>query len=201
MALDSDIIVVSGLPRSGTSLMMQMLDRGGLAVLADQIRAADTDNPRGYYEFERVKRTKQDPSWLPEARGKVVKMVSSLLYDLPDTETYRILFMERDMDEVVDSQEKMLRRLNRPAAPRDQMKASFAIHLNRLFQWLRQQRHMRVLKVSYNRLLTDPESEVRKVSEFLDRRPAPDPMLAAIDTSLYRNRKPAGGLIGNDRTN
>jgi hypothetical protein len=201
MSLDSEIIVVSGLPRSGTSLMMQMLDRGGLPVLADEIRAADPDNPRGYYEFERVKQTKQDPSWLPEARGKVVKMVSSLLYDLPDTETYRILFMERDMEEVLDSQEKMLRRLNRPAAPKDQMKASFAIHLDRLHKWLPRQRHLRVLKVSYNRLLSDPAPVVRTVSEFLDGRPSPDQMLKAIDTSLYRNRKLAEGRSGDERTN
>ena len=92
--MDSEIIIVSGLPRSGTSLMMQMLAIGGVEVLTDHIRTADPDNPRGYYEFERVKRIKQDASWLPEARGKAVKMVSQLLYDLPTGEEYRILFME-----------------------------------------------------------------------------------------------------------
>src|SRR4051812_27341597 len=81
--MDSEIVIVSGLPRSGTSLMMQMLEGGGLAVVTDHVRTADTDNPRGYYEFEQVKAIKRDTSWLPAARGKVVKMVSSLLYDLP----------------------------------------------------------------------------------------------------------------------
>src|SRR5262249_30630691 len=103
-----DIIIVSGLPRSGTSLMMQMLDGGGVPVLTDNIRAADTDNPRGYYEFEPVKATKRDATWLPAARGKAVKMVSQLLYHLPPGETYRVLFLERDLEEVLASQEKML---------------------------------------------------------------------------------------------
>jgi hypothetical protein len=190
MTIDRELIVVSGLPRSGTSLMMQMIDRGGIAALTDNLRTADDDNPRGYYEFEPVKRTKEDPSWIPGARGKVVKMVSSLLYDLPATEAYRVIFMRRDIDEVLESQEKMLQRLNRPAAPRDQMRASFAVHLERLDAWLARQRHLRVLDVSYNALLKDPEAEVRKVAEFLDGRVDPVRMQEAISTSLYRNRKP-----------
>src|SRR5215510_7392515 len=105
-AMGAEIIIVSGLPRSGTSLMMQMLDNGGLEVVTDHIRTADTDNPKGYYEFERVKKIKRDRSWLPETRGKAFKMVSQLLYDLPPTETYRILFMERDLEETLASQEK-----------------------------------------------------------------------------------------------
>src|ERR1700730_12243612 len=113
-----EIIVVSGLPRSGTSLMMQMLENGGVAVVTDNIRTADTDNPRGYYEFEKVKKLKQDASWLPETRGKAFKMVSQLLYDLPASESYRILFMKRDFEEMLLSQEKMLERLGRKAAPR-----------------------------------------------------------------------------------
>src|SRR5687768_13992796 len=107
MPLADDIIIVSGLPRSGTSLMMQMLDRAGISAVTDKIRTADDDNPRGYFEFEPVKRTKQDASWLPAARGRAVKLVSSLLYDLPATERYRVLFMQRDINEVLDSQEKM----------------------------------------------------------------------------------------------
>ena len=193
MSIDSDILVVSGLPRSGTSLMMQMLDRGGIPTLTDGVRAADDDNPRGYYEFERVKSTRQDPSWIAGARGKAVKMVSALLYDLPPSETYRVIFMQREIEEVLESQEKMLRRLGRPAAPRDQMRPSFALHLERLFEWLPRQRNMRVLTVSYNRLVSEPEPEVGKVLEFLDGRPARKPMLEAISTSLYRNRKSPDG--------
>jgi hypothetical protein len=191
MSLASEIVIVSGLPRSGTSLMMQMLDRGGIPALTDAIRAADRDNPRGYYEFERVKQTKQDPSWLPAARGKAVKMVSSLLYDLPATERYRIVFMERDMDEVLDSQEKMLTRLRRPAAPRDQIRKSFGVHLERLFAWLPDQRHMSVLKVRYNDLLAEPESGCRRIAAFLDDATIVADMCGAIDVSLYRNRAAA----------
>ena len=99
--MSPDVVVVSGLPRSGTSLMMQLLEAGGIAALTDHIRTADTDNPRGYYEFERVKKVKDDTAWLPDARGKVVKMVSQLLLDLPATEKYRIVFMERDLEEVL----------------------------------------------------------------------------------------------------
>lgn len=189
MSLTSEIIIVSGLPRSGTSLMMQMLHQGGIPAVTDEIRTADTDNPRGYYELECVKKTKEDPSWIPDARGKVVKMVSSLLYDLPATETYRIVFMRRDIDEMLESQEKMLTRLSRTAAPRDQMKKSFSIHLDRLFRWFPAQPHIKLLEVSYNDLLHTPESEICRVAEFLDHVPAAPLMLAAIDPNLYRNRK------------
>lgn len=190
MPLSSEIIVVSGLPRSGTSLMMQMLDRGGIPAVTDRLRAADEDNPRGYYEFEAVKRTKQDASWLPDARGRSVKLVSSLLYDLPNTEAYRVLFMQREMDEVLESQEKMLARLGRPSVPRDQIRKSFGVHLDRLFAWLPQQPHLRVLTVSYNRLLADPAAEIQLIVDFLDGQPDADAMFAAIDPALYRNRAP-----------
>src|SRR5262245_48410061 len=136
-----EIIVVSGLPRSGTSLMMQMLDSGGVEVVTDHVRTADTDNPRGYYEFEQVKKVKQDASWLPATRGKAFKMVSQLLYDLPASERYRVIFMERDLDEMLASQEKMLTRLGRTAAPREEMKRSFTLHLRRLYEWLGRQSH------------------------------------------------------------
>jgi hypothetical protein len=187
--LENDVVVVSGLPRSGTSLMMQMIHQGGVPAITDEIRIADTDNPRGYYEFEQVKKTKQDASWVPTARGKVVKMVSSLLYDLPSTETYRVIFMERDFGEMLDSQEKMLRRLNRPVAPQAEIRNAFSIHLNRLFEWMPKQSHIRLLKVNYNQLMANPAAMAQDVSHFLDDRLNVQEMLAAIDPSLYRNRK------------
>ena len=130
--MSGEIIIVSGLPRSGTSLMMQMLASGGIEVLTDNLRTADADNPRGYYEFEKVKQIERDSSWLPQARGKAVKMVSQLLYHLPAGERYRVLFLERDLGEVLLSQEKMLRRLGRPAAPADEMRRAYTLHLERL---------------------------------------------------------------------
>jgi LPS sulfotransferase NodH len=188
MNLDSEIIVVSGLPRSGTSLLMQMLHAGGIEVLSDHVRAADVDNPRGYFEFEKVKQIQKDSSWLPEARGKAVKMVSQLLYHLPVTERYRIIFMRRDLEEILASQEKMLKRRNAPAAPRDQMMRAFTLHLEALFQWLAGQSNIEVLAINYNDLVRDPRAQAEKISRFLDDRPAVEAMIEAVDSDLYRNR-------------
>lgn len=188
MGIESEIIIVSGLPRSGTSLMMQMLERGGIELVTDQVRIADADNPRGYYEFEKVKKLKQDASWLPEARGKAIKVISQLLYDLPAGESYRILFMERDLDETLTSQERMLERLGRKPAPRDQMRESFRTHLDRLHTWLGQHIYMKVLRVDYNRLIEDALAGTQEVSTFLDGRLEATKMASAIDPELYRNR-------------
>ena len=190
--MSTEIIIVSGLPRSGTSLMMQMLAEGGIEVVTDHIRTADTDNPRGYYEFEQVKKIKQDASWLAATRGKAFKMVSQLLYDLPETETYRILFMERDLDEVLESQEKMLARLGRTAARRDQMREAYLLHLERLHDWLSRQRHMQVLCVRYNDLVERPQEQAGRVRNFLGGRADIERMARAVEPSLYRNRKPTG---------
>ncbi len=187
--MDAEIIIVSGLPRSGTSLMMQMLDHGGIEIVTDNIRAADPDNPRGYHEFERVKKIKEDVSWLPATRGKAFKMVSQLLYHLPASEQYRIIFMERDLDEMLLSQEKMLQRLNQRAAPREQIKQAFTLHLDRLHSWLRQQGNMQVLCVRYNLVLDRPEEQAARVNAFLGGKASVEGMVKAIDVSLYRNRK------------
>jgi len=188
--MPSEITIVSGLPRSGTSLMMQMIDQGGIEAVTDNIRTPDRDNPRGYYEFEIVKKIKEDASWLPETRGKVFKMVSQLLYDLPPSESYRIVFMRRDFDEMLLSQEKMLERLGRPAAPRDEIKRAFTRHLDQLFAWLEKQPNMKTLFVHYQDVVADPLEQARKVAAFLDGRVDADKMAAAVDPSLYRNRKP-----------
>ncbi len=187
--MHQEIIIVSGLPRSGTSLMMQMLDAGGVEVITDHVRTADVDNPRGYYEFERAKKVKQDAAWLPGARGKAVKMVSQLLYDLPASERYRIIFMARDLDEMLASQDKMLQRLGRPAGQREEMKRAYELHLEKLHTWLARQPNMTVLVVSYNDLLARPEDEARHVSDFLGGVPDVEKMAQTVDPSLYRNRK------------
>ena len=187
--MDTDIIIVSGLPRSGTSLMMQMLAAGGVEVVTDQIRAADTDNPRGYYEFEKVKKIKQDASWIPQTRGKAFKMVSQLLYHLPAGERYRVVFMERDLDETLRSQEKLLARLGGKAAPAEEMKRSYALHLDRLHEWLRGQPHIKVLRVSFNELVQRPKEDAKRVSDFLGGRADAERMTESVDPSLYRNRK------------
>ena len=104
------ITIVSGLPRSGTSLMMQMLESGGLPVLCDGERQADTDNPKGYFEWERIKQLPKDPSLIAEAEGKVVKVISQLILSLPAGHDYRVVFMQRPLPEVLKSQDKMLQR-------------------------------------------------------------------------------------------
>jgi hypothetical protein len=190
--MTSEIVIVSGLPRSGTSLMMQMLDGGGLAVVTDHIRTADTDNPKGYYEFEQVKAIERDVAWLPATRGKAFKMVSQLLYHLPPEETYRIIFMERDLEEMLVSQEKMLVRLGRAPAPRDEIRRAFAAHLERLHEWLGRQPNMTVLRVLYNEVVERSREQAGRLLEFLGGRVDVEGMLKAVDPSLYRNRKAAG---------
>lgn len=189
MSLDSEIIIVSGLPRSGTSLMMQMLHMAGIPVLTDELRTADVDNPLGYFEFERTKKTHDDASWLVEARGQAVKVISQLLYDLPSTEHYRVLFMRREMEEVLDSQEEMLKRLGRTPAPREQIRPAFELHVQKLMDWIQRQSHLELLEVCFNKLIEQPDPEVRRIASFLDGVPEPNQLVQALDPSLYRNRK------------
>lgn len=189
--MQDEIIIVSGLPRSGTSLMMQMLDRGGIPVVTDEIRTADTDNPRGYYEFERVKGLERDASWLSDVTGKVVKVISQLLYELPANHRYRVIFMERDLDEVLSSQEKMLERLGKTAAPRAAIERHFTQHLERLREWLAAQPYMEVLYVRYDDVMAQPQEQASRVAAFLAGRPDPAGMVQAVDSSLYRNRTAA----------
>ena len=186
--MTAEIVIVSGLPRSGTSLLMQMLDSGGIEVVTDGARTADVDNPRGYYELEAVKRIARDTSWLAGTRGKAFKMVSQLLYHLPASEQYRIIFVERDFDEMLASQEKMLKRLGRPAAPRDEIIAAFRLHLEKLHAWLGRQANMQVLRISYNELLPEPRNHAERIREFLRLDLNIDRMTTAVDPSLYRNR-------------
>jgi hypothetical protein len=169
--------------------MMQMLDNGGVPVVTDFIRTADTDNPRGYYEYERVKKIKEDVSWLPETRGKAFKMVSLLLFDLPSNERYRIIFMERDLDEMLTSQDKMLTRLNKPSAPRVGIERAFREHLRKLRAWFATQPNMEVLFVNYNDLVKRPMEEAMRVSAFLGGEADVESMSKSVDSSLYRNRK------------
>ncbi|MCL5995725.1 MAG: sulfotransferase, partial [Chloroflexi bacterium] len=165
----SIITVVSGLPRSGTSLMMSMLAAGGLPPLTDDIRQADDDNPKGYYEFERVKQLKQDVSWLPSAQGKAVKIISSLLMKLPAGYHYKIIFMRRNMQEILASQRQMLIRRGQPddKVSDVEMAALFERHLQQIELWLDQQNSMSVLYVDYARLVQSPIEQVTTINTFL----------------------------------
>src|SRR5215831_9568270 len=153
------ITVVSGLPRSGTSMMMRMLEAGGMPVLTDNLRQADADNPRGYYEYERIKQLKTDSSWLKDIQGMAVKMVYRLLYELPETHKYRVLFMKRNLEEVVASQEVMLERNHKPTSTlsAEQLAAAFQAELERLQRWLSNRSNFRVLSLEYRQVLGQPE--------------------------------------------
>ncbi|MBZ0265200.1 sulfotransferase domain-containing protein [bacterium] len=184
------IYIVSGLPRSGTSMMMRILEAGGIPVLSDNIRKADIDNPGGYYELEKVKTIREDSSWLNEAVGKVFKMVSMLLLYLPEEYKYKVVFMERQIDEILVSEQKMLKRLGKErGASDDEMRMLFGKHLKHVKSWLSEQDHIEVLFVSYNEMLQHPESIIQILPEFSGITMNTEAMVKVVDPSLYRNRK------------
>ena len=186
------ITIVSGLPRSGTSMMMQMLEAGGMAILTDGLREADADNPRGYYEFERLKQLpKGDHAWLEEAQGKAVKVIAALLEHLPPDHRYKVIFMRRRMEEVLTSQRRMLvRRGEDPDKTDDEELARlFEKHLRKVEAWLAAQPHVDVLDVDYNAVLADPTVHVRRINAFLGDFLDEEAMAAVVDARLYRNRE------------
>ena len=190
-AVTQPVIIVSGLPRSGTSMMMKILEAGGLPVLIDGLRAADPDNPEGYYELERVKALdKGDTAWVGDARGHGVKVISALLEYLPSIYSYRVIFMHRNMDEILRSQRKMLARRNEPvdAVADAEMAELFAKHVAKVQEWLRSQPNFTLLDVDYNVMLKDPEPYVAAVNRFLDNRLDAQAMIAVVNPDLYRNR-------------
>jgi hypothetical protein len=184
------ITIVSGLPRSGTSMMMRMLEAGGMEVIVDHIRQPDADNPQGYYEFEQVKRIKEDAAFLESAYGKAVKMISALLYDLPPSKTYKILFMKRRLAEVLVSQKIMLQRQGAETQEADDQKMApaFEKHLAELASWLAQQKNMEVLYVDYHEVIAHPTASAQAVQHFLGHRLDVQSMVAVVDQALYRNR-------------
>lgn len=186
------IVIVSGLPRSGTSLMMMMLDAAGIPPMQDHVRTADVDNPKGYYEYERVKDLPEgDIAWVKDARGKSVKVITALLKHLPKKFYYDVIIMRRAMDEILASQKKMLeRRGEDPDKVSDQEMADlFGKHFAQVMDWVRQQKNIRFLEVSYNEMLVSPEEEIGRVNRFLGGELDTDAMLAKIDPGLYRQRK------------
>ncbi len=185
------VTLVSGLPRSGTSMMMRMLEEGGLPVLVDHVRTADEDNPEGYYEFERVKKIEHDAAWLDEARGKVVKMISALLAHLPPGYPYKVVFMRRKLDEVLASQRQMLIRRGKPAdaTSDDKMAQFFTRHLAKVEAWMAAQPNVDVCYVSYNELMEDPETHCARVAAFLGASLDPARMASVASTRLYRQRR------------
>src|SRR4051812_10203187 len=183
------VIVVAGLPRSGTSMMMRILEAGGVPALTDGFREADVSNPRGYYEFEPVKRTKTDPSWLVNAPGKAVKMVYRLLYDLPPNFEYRVLLMKRTLMEVLSSQRAMLQHQKNDDAVEDaKMVDIYRRELANLDTWFQKQVNFSKLDVNYNELVKTPRPQVARIAEFLGMDLDQSAMVGVVDIKLYRNR-------------
>jgi hypothetical protein len=185
------ITIVSGLPRSGTSMLMKMLEAGGIPPLTDHERQADEDNPKGYYEFERVKKLdKGDTAWLADAEGKAVKVISALLEHLPSDYDYRVIFIHRKMEEILASQKKMLERRGEPTdrVSDEELLTLFEKHKRLVRRWLDAQPNIAVLDVNYNQLLAEPRSQAEEINRFLDGTLNVDAMVEVVEPSLYRNR-------------
>lgn len=185
------IVIVSGLPRSGTSMAMKMLEAGGLEMVIDNVRTADEDNPKGYYEDERVLDLAKDvdKSWLKATRGKCVKIISYLLAHLPTDNNYKVVFMNRDIQEVLASQKKMLDRRGEENDTSDgEMIAAYDQNLERVRFQLRFRDCYEWIDVNYREVIQDPETQANRMADFLglplDRRA----MASVVDPDLYRNR-------------
>ena len=188
--MSKSVIIVSGLPRSGTSMMMNMLQAGGLPILTDNIRTADDDNPKGYYEFEQVKQIEQDPTWLEAAQGQVVKMISALLKHLPAAYHYKIIFMRRKIEEVLASQRQMLIRRNEPTdtVADNKMADLYRRHLHQVEAWLAKQPNIDVLYITYHQVVSNPREHAEQINAFLGGSLDVDAMAASVDQMLYRQR-------------
>ena len=185
-----NLIIVTGLPRSGTSMMMKMLEAGGIAVITDKQRQADEDNPNGYFELEQVKEIKRDRSWLDSSTGEAVKMVSMLLYNLPLDREYSLIFMKRNLDEVIASQKVMLARKGEiPSADDEKMKQLFSKHLSEIDAWLSEHNNFKTLYINYDEVLKQPQETAENIQKFLGRGLNIDNMIKSVDPALYRQRK------------
>lgn len=186
------ITIVSGLPRSGTSMMMRMLEAGGMDILTDHLRVANDDNPLGYYEFEKVRKLKNgETEWLQDANGKAVKVISALLEYLPEIYNYRIIFMRRNINEILASQKKMLINRGEPVNSIDdvEMAQIFQKHLHQVNNWFAQHNNIKVENINYNELLQNPSTNLIKVNKFLAKHLDIESMLSIPDQNLYRQRE------------
>jgi len=186
------VTVVSGLPRSGTSMMMRMLEAGGIPPLTDELREADKDNPKGYYEFERVKKLDEgDTDWVEEAQGKSVKVISALLKHLPPGYTYKMIFMRRKIEEILSSQRQMLIRRGEPtdSVSDEELMELFRKHLAQIQAWIDSQPKVEVIYVSYNDVVEAPLEQAQRINHFLGDTLDVESMVNVVDQALYRQRE------------
>ena len=183
------ITIVSGLPRSGTSLMMQMLRAGGMEILTDLQRKADDENPRGYFEWEPAKRLPKEPELIDRAQGKAVKVISQLLMSLPKSREYKVIFMQRQFTELLTSQDLMLRRRGQSDdIPPEVMVRAFTDHLHQVDTWLRGRPDVVVRRQNYRDIIESPRIVAKEIKNFLGINLDTDTMIAEVDPLLYRNR-------------
>ena len=184
------VTVVTGLPRSGTSLMMQMLSAGGIRPLTDQVRAPDESNPRGYFEFEPVKRLPADPCWLAQARGHAVKIIHVLVPHLPvdGTLRYRVILMRRDMQEILASQRAMLERQGKKSEDETLLVRAYRAQLSSLEEWLRTREQFSTLSIDHRDLIENPRAAAIEIDNFLDGGLDIEAMVHVVDPALYRQR-------------
>lgn len=175
-------------------MMMKMLSEGGLPAITDSLRQADEDNPNGYFEIEQSKALRDgEKKWLYDAKGKAVKVISYLLEFLPDDINYDIIFMEREINEILASQKKMLQRRNEKSViSDDEMEKQFRDHLKAVKYWVARKPNMRVLYIKYDEMVHSPEAICPSIMEFLEHPLDIQAMQSVPNQSLYRNRaKPA----------
>ena len=193
------VVLVSGLPRSGTSMLMQMLEKGGMPIVTDMIRTPDEDNPKGYHEFERVKDLDKssDKGWLKQYRGQVIKTISFLLQELPLDVNYQVLFMRRSIDEVLRSQNKMLERSGAKdtLVPDQKMRGNYEFHLKKVFYRLEHTPNFQVLYLDYPAVVADPLGQAQRIQAFLRRKLDGQAMASAVESGLYRNRQTAAPAL------
>jgi len=182
------LVVVSGLPRAGTSMLMQMLVAGGLAPFDDGRRTPDASNPRGYVEHERVRALARDAGWLPDADGRVVKVVAPLLPHLPPGPAYDVVLVTRRLAEVLASQRAMLGRLGHAPASDAALAPVYTRMLDAARAWATATPGARLLELDHAAVLADPADASARLAAFLGRPLDEAAMAAAVEPSLHRER-------------
>jgi predicted AlkP superfamily phosphohydrolase/phosphomutase/tetratricopeptide (TPR) repeat protein len=182
----NQIVIVSGLPRSGTSLLMQMLKKGGLDVLSDENRKADASNPKGYFEYQPVMSIHKNNTWLELAQDKSVKVVAPLLKFLSPKYRYKVIFMKRDLGEVIQSQQKMIGK-NTDVLPVNLFEA-YQKQMNQVEVWKNKEPSVELIYVDYKEVLNHPEASIKKVIDFVGTDLDMSQMVSCVDHSLYRNK-------------
>lgn len=187
------LTIVSGLPRSGTSLMMQMLAVGGLPAKTDGQRIADEDNPQGYYEWEAVKQLPKQPELFDDESldQQAIKVISMLLTGLPRKHRYKIVFMSRDVAEIAASQAKMINRLGTGDGDFTEITSKLERHREEILGWLGTRKFIDLLVVDYSDLIASPDSASKRVVDFLgtEQLPMANEMAAVVRPELYRQKK------------